>query len=273
MKLKNREVNIFSMSALDLFASGMGAFILLAVISLPFFSNISKVPAAGPQICPEPVMCPKPLVCEVCPPPAPPGFKKLPDLDFVVVLDISGSMDKVLGGLRAEIGGVAALLDKLADSSFIRVVPFGDNGFDQPVSDQFGLVTTKDLSAVHRVLDKIQIDMGIGSGGNNLDGEAVYPGFAEAMNTHWRSSSKNKVVVIITDDSPHPGDNRRLLDDVEAFVGQAEGNKVSVIFTKDNESRLAFYQTVSKQGKGDLVLYRSGKTSLTSSLILSLLPK
>ena len=39
MKLRRREINIFSMSALDLFASGMGAFILLTVMALPFFPN------------------------------------------------------------------------------------------------------------------------------------------------------------------------------------------------------------------------------------------
>lgn len=40
MKSRSREINIFSMSALDLFASGMGAFILLAVVGLMFFPNL-----------------------------------------------------------------------------------------------------------------------------------------------------------------------------------------------------------------------------------------
>lgn len=39
MRLRRREINVFSMSALDLFASGMGAFILLTVMALPFFPN------------------------------------------------------------------------------------------------------------------------------------------------------------------------------------------------------------------------------------------
>lgn len=37
MKRKNREINIFSMSALDLFASAMGAFLLIAVMALPYY--------------------------------------------------------------------------------------------------------------------------------------------------------------------------------------------------------------------------------------------
>ena len=37
MKRKNREVSIFSMSALDLFASALGAFILIAIVMFPHY--------------------------------------------------------------------------------------------------------------------------------------------------------------------------------------------------------------------------------------------
>lgn len=43
MKRRSREINIFSMSALDLFAGAMGAFIILAVISLPYFGNTHRI--------------------------------------------------------------------------------------------------------------------------------------------------------------------------------------------------------------------------------------
>ena len=39
MRLRSRELSVFSMSALDLFASGMGAFFLVTVMVLPFFPN------------------------------------------------------------------------------------------------------------------------------------------------------------------------------------------------------------------------------------------
>lgn len=39
MKRRSREVSIFSMSALDLFASALGAFILLAIVMFPYFPN------------------------------------------------------------------------------------------------------------------------------------------------------------------------------------------------------------------------------------------
>lgn len=43
MKIRNRDLNLFSMSALDLFASALGAFIVLAVIALPFFPNTHMI--------------------------------------------------------------------------------------------------------------------------------------------------------------------------------------------------------------------------------------
>ena len=41
MKRRNREIGIFSMSALDLFASALGAFILIAIVMFPYFPNTS----------------------------------------------------------------------------------------------------------------------------------------------------------------------------------------------------------------------------------------
>ena len=44
MKKSSREINIFSMSALDLFASALGAFILIAIILFPYFPNTGDSP-------------------------------------------------------------------------------------------------------------------------------------------------------------------------------------------------------------------------------------
>ena len=40
---KKREFSIFNMSALDLFASGLGAFILLTIIVLPYYLKTTPV--------------------------------------------------------------------------------------------------------------------------------------------------------------------------------------------------------------------------------------
>jgi hypothetical protein len=114
MRRRNRELNIFSMSALDLFASAMGAFILITLILMPYYlTQKPEVPAQKPEvpaqkICPEltepqqceeiptppPVICPTipaPRVCDVCPVPLPPVQCEQPRVVRVPMI-----MDKML---------------------------------------------------------------------------------------------------------------------------------------------------------------------------------
>lgn len=49
MRRRNRDINIFNMSALDLFASALGAFILLAVVIFPYFPNTARAVVAPPS--------------------------------------------------------------------------------------------------------------------------------------------------------------------------------------------------------------------------------
>ena len=50
MKKRSREINIFSMSALDLFASALGAFILITVVLFPFFPNTGDSPERTAEV-------------------------------------------------------------------------------------------------------------------------------------------------------------------------------------------------------------------------------
>ena len=54
MKRRTRELNVFSMSALDLFASALGAFILLAIVIFPYFPNTARVPVRPASTPPAP---------------------------------------------------------------------------------------------------------------------------------------------------------------------------------------------------------------------------
>jgi hypothetical protein len=44
MAKKSREINVFSTSAIDLFASALGVFIVLVMILFPYFGKTSKEP-------------------------------------------------------------------------------------------------------------------------------------------------------------------------------------------------------------------------------------
>lgn len=278
MKLRNREINIFSMSALDLFASGMGAFILLAVISLPFFGNTSRDVVSQPKACPKPTpekVCPepvppKPIPAKDCPISEPAGFKKMDQLDLVIVLDITGSMGDSVLSLKSEIDDIAALIGRLSETATVRVVAFGDENFDAPVTS-FPLTPVAKVNELKRHLEKIKLNVGVGSGSNDSDGEAVYAGFLEAMNTSWSATAKQKVVVIITDDYPHGGEDGELSDSVIDFVAQDKNNQVSVRYLKKDKKERAYYQQLAKLGNGSYLDNSNG--SLTASLLLALLPK
>ena len=64
MKKRLKEINIFSMSVVDLFACALGSFILIALILFPYYLKSDPVPC---PVCP-PSACP---ICEECPPPCP----------------------------------------------------------------------------------------------------------------------------------------------------------------------------------------------------------
>lgn len=50
MKRSSKEISIFNLSALDLFASALGAFIVIAIVVFPFFPNVSPdLPNASPD--------------------------------------------------------------------------------------------------------------------------------------------------------------------------------------------------------------------------------
>ena len=58
-------------SAVDLFASGMGAFILIALVFMVLFAAVPRhevIEQPSVPVCPEPVQCPDSVECPACPP-------------------------------------------------------------------------------------------------------------------------------------------------------------------------------------------------------------
>jgi len=89
MKRRDRELNIFSMSALDLFASALGAFILITLVLMPYYKKQTPSPEQQqPQSCPE---IPAPPVCPVCPTPRP-----APECPTPTTVEVPVIVDKML---------------------------------------------------------------------------------------------------------------------------------------------------------------------------------
>ena len=90
MKKLNREINVFSMSALDLFASALGAFILIVVVLMPYYlksGTVLQCPTPEPTpLCP---ICPTPTPTPTCPEPT----REVTDNLLVIEMEWSARAD------------------------------------------------------------------------------------------------------------------------------------------------------------------------------------
>lgn len=175
MKSRGKTLDVFSMSALDLFASALGAFILVAVILFPYYRHLSK--------------------------------HKLPHTDVVIVLDTTGSMEGVTESLKREIRGFADITRKLAPSLAVGVVVFNDADEIPDAEVYFSLrEINKDNYAMEELEKRIaRIQAGKAGGSNSNTGENLLGGLRLAMQTGWRTTSDLRVIVVVTDDIPHEG--------------------------------------------------------------------
>lgn len=139
MKLRSREINVFSMSALDLFASAMGAFMFLAIIALPFFPNTgdssesiaelkkelqqSKTEVQQRQEKLDQVQKElKQAQQELAE-----GITKYP-IELVITIDVSSSMSVPLKRLKEAISRLTVEIPKVTKEFRIGLVAYGGDG-------------------------------------------------------------------------------------------------------------------------------------------------
>ena len=281
MKRRSREISIFSMSALDLFASALGAFILIAIVIFPYFPNTSRSPvvvvAATPD-CPPVVPCPPAPPAPPAPspptpaPPAPPAAQ-FPHLDLIVALDVSGSMGDQIAGLRAEVNQLSSVMMGLTPSLGMGVVAFGDRNWDRPITT-FPLReisgSTTNQSAFQEFVAELRTNMGLGGGYNDDNPEAFREALTEAARMNWRARAELRIIVLITDNPAYPEESDQAVAEARSFA--ATGNaRVSTVFrdTNSDSGSRAFLERVANAGRGQFVEDTGG--SFTVTLLLSML--
>ncbi len=128
-----------------------------------------------------------------------------------------------------------------------------------------------EISRLEGYLNQVEVDVGIGSGSNTLDGEAVFPGIAEALRTPWRPEATQRVIVLLTDDAPHAGHGQPMLSAVKSFAAANPKYSVTVRYSGTNTSDGIYYQSLATTGGGNYIAQDNG--SFTAILLLALLPK
>ena len=276
MKRRSREISIFSMSALDLFASALGAFILISVVIFPYFPNTSRSPVvvvAAPTPAPAPPDCPPVVRCP--PPPAPPAppAAQFPHLDLIVALDVSGSMGDQIAGLRAEVNQLSSVMMGLTPSLGMGVVAFGDRHWDRPITT-FPLReisgSTTNQSAFQEFVAGLRTNMGLGSGFNDDNPEAFREALTEATRMNWRARAELRIIVLITDNPAYAEESDQAVAEARSFAATGNG-RVSTVFrdTNSDSGSRAFLERVANAGLGQFVEDTGG--SFTVTLLLSML--
>ena len=263
------------MSALDLFASALGAFILIAIVLFPYFPNIGSSPeqvaALRAQLqasqteltqARQDIEGLKQELAEA----------KFPHLDLIIVLDTTGSMKNLIDGLKQELREMAHVLARLAPSLGVGIVTFNDRN-QVPVVSTSQLKEINPGSANFNSLKNFIDNLSAGSAGgeNNDVPEAVYQALQAAKAMSWRSISERKIIVVITDAPPYDDEYGAIMGEAGNFAASS-GQSVSGVWVdsqKDGHNATAdFLEELSRNGKGNFV--KAGG-SITSSILLALL--
>ena len=203
------------LAGIDVFASALGAFIVLAVVALPFLFNTSAAVSSA-----TPVKIPDPAI------PLPVESKLLPDLDLILVIDSTGSMYGILNDLAQNAVTLASLLERWSENSRLGVIEVLDE-CDWSRRTSFP-ISEIDSSSV-KSLANFVTNLGRANTGCNDDlPEAVHLAVRELFSVPWRSQESRKEVVIFSDNPPYGyslGEVKSNLED----LGEKYGVRVSFV--------------------------------------------
>ncbi len=288
LKRRNTEINIFSMSALDLFASALGAFILLAVVFLPFFPNTGDHPKVSEAFV-EQLEAAKAAVTKLTADLAQreqektalevekaqlekeleeaAASTKFPALDIVMALDTTGSMGDQIASLKREVSQFAELMQQLSPDFAMGIVDFKDR-CDSQTLRIFNLtkINSSSLVQLQNFADAATTE----SNCNRDAPEALKAGLEAAVDMPWRSAATVHLIIVVTDDRTYPEEEELAVSLANSFSSRGPGYTVSVAEAdKDNKAPEvgAFLQRLADAGDGDLI---SGNGTFTSTILLAL---
>ena len=276
VKSRSREINVFSMSALDLFASALGAFILITIVLMPYFLRVepeevqrlrqdlleaharqAEAERANARLQQElQALLDAPKV-------------SFPNLDLVIALDTTTSMEQEVSGLRGEIGQFVRLMLELTPGIGIGVVDFKDRCEGSGTIREFPLrpMTSAGLSSLQSFIRS----MSAGSSPCNEDHEeALHMALDAAVASTWRAESETRIIVVISDNAAYPEWQGHAISAARAFAARGPQHKVSTAY-EDTDSSLAgtaeFLRRLAESGNGN---FTGSGGSFTATMLFAL---
>ena len=255
MKRIRRESSIFSVSAIDLFASALGAFIVVAFVLLPYFPNTGDAETEQAREGGSSTL------------------QVLPPIDLVIALDTTGSMTGEVASLREEIAGLAELLLDLTEDAAIGIIDFKDGCGGRPALRIEPLKPVDQRSV--RQLATFARSMQAGSSRcNTTPDEDLAEALQAAAASVWRPGSERRSIVLISDNPAHAHLRNQAIADARRFAARSGAvHTVSTVFvdpgydtTRSYPDTASFLREVAVSGGGQFV--RSSENASLSVMIL-----
>lgn len=243
MQRRNRELNVFSLSAIDLFCSGMGAVMVLMVLLLPYYRKSTPADATAPT----------PARVEVAD-----NSIQVQDLDVVFVMDATMSMKDELEAIRTDLHSVIEVLRRISNDARVGFVAYTDEGVRWscpllPVNR--GARGESNLIRLENVVKEVELI------GNEDWPEDVLAGLEHAFSFDWNllGSDRRQMIVVIGDASTHPANIQKSFESVRRWISQSFKRSVSTVNTITAEDipkspgaelTIPYFKELVRQGKG-----------------------
>ncbi len=263
MRRRNREILIFSLSAIDLFCAGMGAVMVLMVLLMPYYQRPPEAavpeepkpvavkpdpPAPPPDPAPEPVLEPEPV--------PEPGLR-VRAIDVVFVMDATASMEDELQSVKDSMTAIVQVLRRISDEVHVGFVAYIDRDVPwalPPLSVSKGVAGDRNLRRVLRVIEDVELV------GNRDWPEDVCGGLRKATLLPWPplTDERRQVIVVIGDAMTHWEDRAESLAIAREWVEGTANRGIHAVNTfLEVLDRLTFRETqtyfkaIAEAGRGE----------------------
>ena len=286
MRRRNRDIPIFGMAALDLFASAMGAFILISIVMFPYFPNIGSADqrdldaalgrlqqAEENNDALRAALRQARRDAEAARRDAEAAQRRLedvtlPHLDLVIALDVTPSMGREITGLTTELTQLIHILTTLAPSVAVGIVAFTDRCAGAPLRV---LELTAVSGPATRLTDFVRGLRPTRPPCDSDNPEAFLAALRTATRAGWRPRAEERRVVMITDNPAYPDEVENAVATARSFAGAGGGRSVSTVHvsTENAEPNTgAFLARVAAAGRGEAV---AAGGSMTANLLQTML--
>lgn len=288
MRRRNREINIFNLSMLDVISGAMAAFLIIMIILFPYYNrthidyqamidalrdqlvtaiqnrNAALAEAEAMQEQAEQAHAEAAAAQEeAARAQARADSLEKKDLDLMIALDTTLSMEDEMERLKADLNGLVEILDALSQRLRVGVACYTDHESTGDVTRTFPL-TEMDAAGLQSLANFLTTQELV----SGVDWEeAVEEGLTAAVNQPWNSDAES-IIAVIGDARAHADKIARAYELAESFSARGPNFRVSAISASSSDTRdFDFFKELARHGNGAFI---PNTAKLLPSIVLSI---